>query len=74
VTRQPACSVLTAAAAAIIAPLLAAGERRESFDFDPGWDGLSNRQVPEPARRTRQDFGHRGSRHAGGKETGEVGG
>jgi hypothetical protein len=65
---------LAVAAVSLSAAQLAAGERRESFDRDPGWEGLDNRLVPEPARRTRQDFGHRETRHAGGRQAGEVGG
>src|SRR3954447_1660313 len=49
-------------------------ERTQVFRTDPGWDGYRNHLVPSPAPVTRQDFGHRASRRAGGKEPGELGG
>ena len=52
----------------------APGERTEVFRADPGWDGYRNHEVPSPAPVTRQDFGHRASNRAGGKEPGEIGG
>jgi len=52
---------------------LAAEERTERFDRDPGWDAHNNRAaVPKP-RTVKQDFGHSDTAHAGGG-TGEVGG
>jgi hypothetical protein len=47
---------------------------RESFDKDPAWDALNNRQVPDPAPVTRQHFGWRDSNYSGGKSKGEIGG
>jgi hypothetical protein len=44
------------------------------FAEDPRWDGYRNRLVPDPPRLTRQDFGWRDTRHAGGKQAGEIGG
>jgi hypothetical protein len=49
-------------------------ERRQDFHADPAWDGHRNRLVPSPAPVTRQDFGYRPSRRAGGKVPGEIGG
>jgi hypothetical protein len=51
----------------------AAAQRAQSFDSDPHWDALNNRLVPEPAPMTRQSFGYRDSKHAGGG-AGEIGG
>lgn len=45
-----------------------------SFDRDPGWEGHRNRLVPQKVRTTRQHFGHRPTRKAGGKGPGEIGG
>ncbi|MBI1918656.1 MAG: hypothetical protein HYS12_28515, partial [Planctomycetes bacterium] len=50
---------------------LAAAERTERFDKDPGWEGHNNRAA-QP-RTVRQDFGYSRTAHAGGK-AGEVGG
>jgi hypothetical protein len=52
----------------------AAGPRVEDFRREPRWEGHRNRLVPDPAPLTRQDFGHRASNRAGGKEPGEIGG
>ena len=38
------------------------------------WEGHRNRLVPSPAPTTRQGFGHRPTRHAGGANPGEIGG
>jgi hypothetical protein len=51
---------------------LAAGPNR--FDTDPRWEGYRNRLVPDDLPVTRQDFGHRTSRKAGGRQAGEIGG
>lgn len=48
--------------------------RKADFASDPGWEGHRNRLVPDPAPVTRQDFGHRATNHARGKEPGEIGG
>jgi len=55
-----------------IAVTLAAEERRESFDQDPGWDGHNNRlATPQTVR---QDFGwSSGTAHCG-RAAGEIGG
>lgn len=61
---------------AVLAPMVwttaMAGQRQESFDKDPGWDGHNNRSVkPETIR---QDFGWSpGTTNAGGTP-GEIGG
>jgi hypothetical protein len=50
--------------------------KTESFDRDPLWIGVNNRagQMREPIQ-IRQDFGHSSAtQHAGGAETGEIGG
>ena len=44
------------------------------FTEDPNWDGFRNRLLPGALPRSRQDFGHRASHHAGGRRAGEVGG
>jgi len=44
------------------------------FDADPHWDGHRNRLVPDNLPATRQDFGYRTTRKAGGKDPGEIGG
>lgn len=50
--------------------------KTESFDRDPGWEGINNRSAQKrQAIKTRQDFGYSpGSRHAGGQAVGEIGG
>lgn len=51
-----------------------AEERRETFDKDPGWEGVNNRARLPAARTIRQDFGYSAqSSHAGGMP-GEIGG
>lgn len=49
--------------------------KTESFDRDPGWEGINNRsaQQREPMR-IRQDFGYSMTNKAGGRATGEIGG
>jgi hypothetical protein len=47
--------------------------RSESFDKDPGWEGLNNRVVPEKLPVVTQDFGYSATNFAG-KEKGELGG
>lgn len=49
--------------------------KTESFDRDPGWEGVNNRsaQQREPIM-IRQDFGYSATRKAGGKADGEIGG
>jgi len=66
-----ACASVAGTVLAVAAP---GGERRQDFAADPGWEGHRNRLVPTPAPVTRQDFGHRPTRHAGGGAAGEVGG
>jgi hypothetical protein len=57
-----------------LAPAAAAEERHQSFDKDPGWEGVNNR-APAPKPRTiKQDFGFSPrTAHAGGAP-GELGG
>ena len=50
-----------------------AEERRQSFDRDPGWEGVNNRAAAREPRVVRQDFGHSPvTSHTG--PGGEVGG
>jgi hypothetical protein len=63
-----ACLLLAGAAGT-----LAAAERAEHFDKDPGWDGHNNRAAEPRPRVVRQDFGYSRTAHAGG-QAGEVGG
>ena len=51
------------------------GERTQSFDQDPGWEGRNNRSSHIPPRTVRQNFGFSpDTRHAGGRMVGELGG
>src|SRR5713226_3203 len=56
-----------------IATPIAAKERVEHFDRDPGWEGRNNRAENPKPRRVRQDFGYSRTAHAGG-QAGEIGG
>ena len=48
--------------------------KTESFDEDPGWEGINNRSAhTRPPMTVRQDFGYSRTSHAGG-EAGEIGG
>ena len=51
---------------------VAAGEKTERFDRDPGWDGVRNR-VKLPAIRKQQNFGFQTTNYAG-LTPGEIGG
>jgi hypothetical protein len=53
--------------------LLAGAQRVQSFDADPGWEGVNNRVVPAEYPTVVQDFGYRRTNHAGA-EVGEMGG
>ncbi len=53
---------------------LIAAERTADFASEPSWEGHRNHLLPAPLPRTRQDFGHRKTRLAGGAEAGEIGG
>ncbi len=48
--------------------------KSESFDRDPGWDGVNNRVKVEKPIHVIQDFGFSATQHAGGKAPGEIGG
>jgi hypothetical protein len=52
---------------------IAAGEKVEHFDRDPGWDGQNNRSEQSKPREVKQDFGYSRTAHAGG-QAGEIGG
>jgi hypothetical protein len=56
-----------------LAAALAAAERTERFDKDPGWDGRNHRATAPKPRSVRQDFGYSKTSHTGGPP-GEVGG
>ena len=49
------------------------GERFESFDKDPGWEGINNRSRQPRQRTVKQDFGYQATTHFGG-QPGEIGG
>mgnify|MGYP000863156188 CR=1 FL=1 len=55
--RGPLLAV--AVAALLFASAVSAEQKSESFDEDPGWDGLNNRSTTEK-RPVRQDFGYLG--------------
>src|SRR5688572_10705407 len=64
--------IATSSAAAALCP---AAEKSETFDRDPGWDGVNNRSAhTKPPRTVRQDFGYSRTNHCGGNGAGEVGG
>src|SRR5438132_5720483 len=57
----------------IFSDRVAAEERTEHFDKDPGWEGKNNRAATPDKRTVRQDFGYSRTANAGGK-AGEIGG
>jgi hypothetical protein len=64
---------IVAAFVCCLATPIAAKERVERFDREPGWEGRNNRaEVPKP-RPVRQDFGYSRTAHNGG-QAGEIGG
>lgn len=59
----------------LVLPILShAGERTESFDKDPGWEGRNHRSTAFETKTIRQDFGFSPTHHARGKAAGELGG
>src|SRR5690242_6961853 len=50
-----------------------AGERTQSFDADPKWDGANNRIDSKAPRKVTQDFGYSATNFAG-NGAGEMGG
>src|SRR2546430_14487229 len=57
-----------------LAAVAVAEERHESFDKDPGWEGVNNRGREPGPRTIKQDFGYSArTSHAGGTP-GEMGG
>jgi hypothetical protein len=50
-----------------------ATESFQSFDSDPGWDGLRNHSAPNPGLSVTENFGFRNTSNAGGA-AGELGG
>ena len=61
-------------AVAGLAAAAAAEERRESFNRDPGWEGVNNRARKLKPRTIRQDFGYSPKTEYAGGKPGEVGG
>jgi hypothetical protein len=49
-----------------------AGQRTQSFDSDPNWEGANNHLAPAKERQVTQDFGYSATNHAGAG--GEMGG
>ncbi|HYR58454.1 MAG TPA: hypothetical protein VEO95_07495, partial [Chthoniobacteraceae bacterium] len=64
------CAVFTAAAAADSAAPL----KKESFDRDPGWEGVNNHIVPAKVRTITQAFGYSPKTSFAGGQPGEIGG
>src|SRR5712692_8645279 len=62
-----------AAFVCFLATPIAAKERVEHFDREPGWEGRNNRTENPKPRPVRQDFGYSRTAHAGG-QAGEIGG
>jgi hypothetical protein len=58
-----------------LAASLSGATKTETFDRDPGWEGVNNRSARnrEPQTIT-QDFGYSATRNAGGAKAGEIGG
>src|SRR6478672_7974597 len=57
-----------------LAAVTSADERHQSFDRDPGWEGVNNRaQDPKP-RTIKQDFGYSAKTSQAGGRPGEIGG
>lgn len=50
-----------------------AGEKTETFDKDPGWDGYRNVATDVPLRKVKQDFGYKSSNPLS-REGGAIGG
>ncbi len=49
--------------------------KTETFDKDPGWEGVNNRSASTAPKATvKQDFGYSDTQKAGGKKAGEIGG
>src|SRR5262245_40712654 len=65
---------LSLALAIALAAASYGAEKTETFDKDPGWEGVNNRSAKtmEPATIV-ENFGYSATNHAGGK-TGEIGG
>lgn len=72
-TTRRIALLLGAILLACITARVAAEERTERFDKDPGWDSQNNRSSTPEKRTVRQDFGYSRTANAGGK-LGEIGG
>src|SRR5215471_14654884 len=69
--RKRFLSLLALSCLAAAAP---AEERRQSFEADPGWEGVNNHAREPKPRTIKQDFGYSAkTSHAGGAP-GEIGG
>src|SRR5687767_1793876 len=53
---------------------LGGAERVETFDRDPGWEGVNNRVVPKAYPTVAQDFGYNAGTNHAGDARGEMGG
>src|SRR5204862_2742955 len=49
-------------------------QRTQTFDADPGWNGVDNRIVPTKRPTVTQDFGYSAKTNFAGKSSGEMGG
>ncbi|WP_428937934.1 hypothetical protein [Fontivita pretiosa] len=70
-----AAMIVAATMLAALVPATAQKTRTETFDNDPGWEGVNNRSARklEPVT-VKQDFGYSRTNNAGGKAPGEIGG
>jgi hypothetical protein len=79
-SASPCTATAQSPSPSVIPPPPGPPTRHENFNTDPAWEGRSNRNVPAAAKGARasktitQDFEHRTSHFAGGKDAGEVGG
>jgi hypothetical protein len=72
--NRHALSTLVALLSATLLAPAADSLRRESFDRDPGWEGVNNRIVAEKLRTITQDFGYSPQTNHAGGQPGEIGG
>src|SRR6478735_7883417 len=62
-----------AACVLLLASVSRAEQRTQTFDSDPGWEGVNNRLPPKKVIEVTQDFGFSATSHAG-PTAGEMGG
>ena len=72
--RQGGVAAACAGVLVCVAGVFAGELRRQSFDREPGWEGVRNRTPRSLGKIVRQDFGFSPSRNAGGTGVGELGG